>query len=213
MTVRRSKVLTRILAAAAALAIIGFLFVRSLEDTRSQPYTVASAHVGAWTLGVAPSASANAPLLSLRSRPELVSNLSRQVFQRVMESNASPQDALIPLVLQGEFDQALAGKMTSDALVAAARAAGLESARHELRCLAHRRESEGRMVRQVYFVIVNSPSVRAFREQLARAVTPAFDASALTPVVVVAHSESSFEQWLPIRANEEECVAPVRVEE
>ena len=212
MTVRRSKVLTRVLVAAAALGIIGFLFVRSLEDTRSQPYTVARASTDTWVLVVRSSASANSPMLSLRTRPELVANLSRQVFQRVMESNASPQEALIPLLLQDEFDRALAGKMTPDALVAAARAAGLESARHELRCLAHRRESEGRRVRQVYFVIVDSPSVRAFREQLARTVAPDFDASALTPVVVVAHSESSFEQWLPIRATEEECVAPIRVE-
>ena len=212
MTVRRSKVLTKILVAAAALGIIGFLFVRSLEDTRSQPYTVAHASTDTWTLVVAPSGTANSPMLSLRTRPDLVANLSRQVFQRVMESNASPQETSIPLVLHDEFDRALAGKMTPDALVAAARAAGLESARHELRCLAHRRESEGRRVRQVYFVIVDSPSIRAFREQLARTVTPAFDAAALTPVVVVAHAESSFEQWLPIRATEEECVAPIRVE-
>ncbi len=212
MTVRRSKVLTRVLVAVAALGVVGFLFVRSLEDTRSQPYTVARGPADTWELVVAPAASANSPLLSLRTRPELVSNLSRQVFQRVMESNASPQEALIPLVLQEEFDRALAGTMTPGALVAAARAAGLESARHELRCLAHRRESEGRRVRQVYFVIVDSPTVRAFREQLARTGAPAFDAAALTPVVVVAHSESSLEHWLPIRATEEECVAPIRVE-
>ena len=206
------KVLVRIAFVLAALGVIGFLFMRSLADTRTQPYTVAAAHIDSWTLVDSPGASARSPMLSLRTRPELVSNLSRQVFRRVMESSASPAEATIPLVLQGEFDEGLARTITRDALMAAARSAGLESARHELRCLAHRRESAGRSVRQVYFVIVNSPSIRAFREQLARSAAGAFDASALTPVVMVAHSESSAEQWLPIRATEEQCVAPISVE-
>ena len=206
------KVLLRVAFVLAALGVIGFLFLRSLEDTRSQPYTVAPAHIDTWTLVESAGTSPRSPMLSLRTRPELVSNLSRQVFRRVMESTASPAEATIPLVLQGEFDEGLARSMTRDVLLATARAAGLESARHELRCLAHRRDSEGRAVRQAWFVIVSSPSIRAFRDQLARSAAPAFDASALTPVVVVAHSESSFERWLPIRAGEEECVAPISVE-
>ena len=205
------KVLVRIAFVLAALGVIGFLFMRSLEDTRAQPYTVATAHIDSWALVDSAGTSARSPMLSLRTRPELVSNLSRQVFRRVMESSASPAEATIPLVLQGEFDEGLARTMTRDALMAAARTAGLESARHELRCLAHRRESEGRSVRQVYFVIVDSPSIRAFREQLARSAASGFDAAALTPIVMVAHSESSFEQWLPIRATEQECVAPISV--
>ena len=206
------KILVRIAFVLVALGVIGFLFMRSLEDTRSQPYTVAPAHVASWTLVDSPGGGAKSPLLSLRTAPELVSNLSRQVFRRVMESSASPAEATIPLVLQGEFDDALARTMTPAALLAAARAAGLESARHELRCLAHRRESEGRTVRQAYFVIVDSPSIRAFRQQLAQAAGSTFDAAALTPVVVIAHAESSFERWLPIRATDAECVAPISVE-
>ena len=206
------KVLVRIVFVLAALGVIGFLFMRSLEDTRSEAYTVAPEHVATWTLVHSPGASARSPLLSLRTRPELVSNLSRQVFQRVMESTASPAEATIPLVLQGEFDDRLARTMSPEALIAAARDAGLESARHELRCLAHRRESEGRSVRQVWFVIVNSPSIRAFREHLARSAGT-FDASALTPVVLIAHAESSYERWLPIRATEDECLAPISVQD
>ena len=206
------KVLVRIAFVLAALGVIGFLFMRSLEDTRSEPYTVAPAHIDSWSLVESPGTSARSPVLSLRTRPELVSNLSRQVFRRVMESSASPTDATIPLVLRGEFDDELARTMTPAALMAAARSAGLESARHELRCLAHRRESEGRSVRQAYFVIVNSPSILAFRKQLAQSAGSAFDAAALTPVVVVAHSESSFERWMPMRATDQDCVAPISVE-
>ena len=206
------KVLVRIGFVLAALGVIGFLFIRSLEDTHSEPYPVAAADVDSWTLVESPGMGAKSPILSLRTRPELVSNLSRHVFRRVMESLASPAEATIPLVLQGEFEAGLARTMTPATLMAAARAAGLESAPHALRCLAHRRESEGRNVRQVYFVIVDSPSIRAFREQLAQRAGSGFEAAALTPVVVVAHAESSFERWLPIRATQENCVAPIRVE-
>ena len=204
------KVLVRVAFVLAALGVIGFLFLRSLEDTRSQPYTVAPAHVDTWSLVESAGTSSKSPMLSLRTRPELVSNLSRQVFRRAMESTASPAESTIPLVLQGEFDEGLARAMTRDVLLATARAAGLETARHELRCLAHRRDSEGRAVRQAWFVIVNSPSIRAFREQLARSA-PAFDPSALTPVVLIAHAESSMERWLPIRAGEGECLARISV--
>jgi hypothetical protein len=206
------KVLIRIGFVLAALGVMGFLFIRSLEDTRSEPYPVGAADVDSWTLVESPGMGAKSPILSLRTRPELVSNLSRHVFRRVMESLASPAEATIPLVLQGEFEAGLARTMTPATLMAAARAAGLESAPHVLRCLAHRRESEGRNVRQVYFVIVDSPSIRAFREQLAQGAGSGFEAAALTPVVVVAHAESSFERWLPIQATQENCVAPIRVE-
>ena len=212
MKTGRSRALIKALVALAALGVLGFVFMSSLEDTMAQPYTVAPEHVDAWTLVLDTSGSAASPMLSLRTRPELVSNLSRQVFRRVMESTASPQEAFIPLVLRGEFESALRQNMTPDGLVDAARSAGLESAPHELLCLARRRESEGRSVRQVYFLIVNSPSIRSFREELGRGAAKAFDATALTPAIVVAHSESSLERWLPIRASDADCVAPISVE-
>lgn len=212
MTTGRSKFLSRLLLAAAGVVVVGFLFMRSLEQTRTEPYAVPPDHAKAWTLEVAPAGSARSPLLVLRTSRQLVSNLSRQVFQRTMESTASPTNSVIPVVMQGEFEAALAGRMTPDDLLAAARAAGLETARHQLRCLAHRRESSGRSVQQVHFVMVDSPGVMAFREQLARSAGEAFDPSALTPVVIVAHSEGSLDRWLPIRTSEAECIAPIRME-
>ena len=204
--------LKKLILIVVVLAVLAFLFMRSLEDTRSDPYAVAPAHIDAWTVEVTPDAAGNAPVLSLRTRPELVSNLSRQIFLRVMESVASPQHSFIPLVLRSEFERAFAGRMTVEELAAAARAAGLDTARPELRCLAHRRQSSGRNVQQVYFVIVQSPAIAAFREDLARRAGGAFDAAALSPVVIVANSESSFERWLPIQATEAECVAPIAIE-
>ena len=197
--------------ALAAIAVLGYLFINSLETARSAPYTIARAHLGKWTLVLEAAESANAPLLSARTDPELVASLFRQLFQRAMESMSAPVTSSIAIVLRGEFDRGLAGRMTPDDLLAGARAAGLESASHEPRCLAHRRLSEPGLTRQTYFAMVASPSITAFREQLARSGGAGFDATALTPVMFVGASDAAFERWLPIRAEPTDCVAPIEI--
>ena len=208
---KRSRLLLRLAIALAAIGVLGYLFMHSLETTRSEPYSVERGHLGKWTLVLEPAEASNAPLLSVRTDLELAAGLFRQLFSRAMESMDTPATASIPIVLRGEFDRGLAGRMTRDALLAAAREAGLESAPHEPRCLAHRRISEPGMTRQVYFAIVESPAIVGFREQLARTGEAALDAAALTPVMFVGASDAGFHRWLPIRAVEADCVAPIRI--
>ncbi len=207
---KRSRVLIRMAIGLAAIAVLGYLFIDSLETTRSEPYTVERAHVGKWTLALEAAEGPNAPLLSARTGLELVASLSRQIFHRAMESLDTPATSSIPIVLHGEFNRGLAGRMTPGELLAAAREAGLESASHEPRCLAHRRISEPGTTRQAYFAIVESPSIAGFREQLAR-TEAAFDAAALTPVMFVGASDPVFHRWLPIRAGDADCVAPIQI--
>jgi hypothetical protein len=206
-----SRVLVRVAIALAAIAVLGYLFIHSLETTRSEPYTVERAQLGKWTLVLEPAEEPNAPLLSARTVHELVASLFRQLFNRAMESMDTPATSSIPIVLHGEFDRALAGRMTPGELLAAARKAGLESAPHEPRCLAHRRISEPGATRQTYFAIVESPSIAGFREQLARTGAAGFDAAALTPVMFVGASDPAFHRWLPIRAADADCVAPIQI--
>ena len=208
---KRSSLLLKMAIALAVIAVLGYLFVGSLETTRSEPYTVAPAHLGKWTLVLEPGGGANAPLLSARADPELVASLFRQVFQRAMESMSTPATSSIAIVLQGEFDRGLAGRMTAGELLTAAREAGLESASHELRCIAHRRISEPGMTRQTYFAIVESPSIAGFREQLARTGAGTFEAAALSSVMIVGASDPAFHRWLPIRAADTDCVAPIQI--
>jgi hypothetical protein len=101
--------------------------------------------------------------------------------------------------------------MTPAGLLEAARTAGLESASHEPRCLAHRRISEPAMTRQAYFAIVASPSITSFRERLASSSEGAFDAAALTPVMFVGASDAAYHRWLPIRAGDADCIAPIQI--
>jgi hypothetical protein len=207
---RRSRVGLKLLLAAIAIAGLGYLFMRSIDSTRSEPYTVDRAHLDRWTLALEPARGASAPLLSVRASTELVTELFGQLFRRSMESMNTPSFASIPVVLHGEFDRTLAARMTPDDLLAAARDAGLESAPHTLRCLVHRRVSEPGSTRQVYFVLVDSPAIVAFRERLAASIPGAFDAGALSPVMFVGGSDAGFHHWLPIRAGERDCVAPVQ---
>lgn len=208
---KRSSGLPRMAIALAAIAVLGYLFIHSLGTARSEPYTVERAHLGKWTLVLEPAEGPNAPLLSARTGHELVASLFRQLFNRAMESMNTPATSSIPIVLHGEFDRGLAGRMTPGELLAAAREAGLESTSHEPRCLAHRRISEPGMTRQIYFAIVESPSIAGFRERLARTGDAAFDAAALTPVMFVGASDPVFHRWLPIRAEDADCVAPIQI--
>lgn len=193
------------------LAGLGYLFAYSLETSLSEPYTVEPARLGPWTLVIEAADGPGAPLLSLRTGQELVSGLFRQLFQRKMESMNTPVTASIPVVLHAEFDRGLAGRLTADDVLAAAREAGLESASHVPKCLAHRRISEPGQTRQTYFVVMDSPAIAAFRASLAQQGQGLFEAQAVTPVLFVGATDPDFDRWLPIRATDEDCVSPVQV--
>lgn len=210
---KRTHVLVKLAIGATVLAGLGYLFAYSLETSLSEPYTVEQARLGPWTLVLEPADGPHphAPRLSIRTGDELVSGLFRQLFQRKMESMNTPLTSSIPIVLHAEFERGLAGRMTPDQLLAAAREAGLESQSHQPRCLAHRRVSEPGQTRQTYFVIVDSPSITAFRARLAQQGSGAFDAAAVTPILFVGATDSAFSRWLPIRAADEDCVSPVQV--
>jgi hypothetical protein len=201
----KKSLLIRIALVLFAVSAFGFLFMRSLEDTRSSPYTVERAHLQPWTPALEPASASNHPVLVLRPPPELTAGIFKQIFSRAMESLNSPTNPSIPLVLRGEFDATVGGRMTQDAMLAAAVAAGVEAAPVP-RCLVHRRISEPGGVRQVYMVFFDAPAIAQFRRQLG------LDAEALSPVLFVAGAGSDFNTWLPQRVNAgADCVAPVEI--
>jgi hypothetical protein len=210
--------IVKVLVALAALAVLGFLFLRSVRESRSSPYTVERSALGPWTVGLGDTAAGpNAPALVLRGPQALVHDLSGQIFKRAMESTSSPSEAVIPLVLRGEIDHAPGGRMTPDALVAAARGTGLEMAAPQPRCLANRRASTQTSTSQVYFLLFDAPEIERFREHIRAFMTTGggpgdFDPSALSPVMIVAASNSDFERWLPLHADPRtDCIAPITV--
>lgn len=200
----------------ALLTAFGWLFVRSLQSSRSASYRIEAGRLQEWSLALEPASSPTAPLLVLRGPMELVSGLFRQVFTRAMESLVTPGTAAIPVVLKGEFEEALAGVMTPESLLETARQSGLAAATVEPRCLAHWRVSEPGGTRQVYVAVFDSPAFVRFREHLAgRAAgggtaAARFDPAALSPVMFVAGADGAFHRWLPIRIDPDaDCVAPL----
>lgn len=215
---RSSNPLVKVVVAVVLLAGLGFLFVRSVQNTRAQPYAIERTHLDNWTLVAAP-APALAPssaMIALKPPADLPNTLFRQLFERTAESMSAPSAASIALILQGEFDRAFAGRVSRDALLSSARQA-FDGAALEPRCIGSRRESAPGVTRQVHFVLFDAPAFARFRTQIA-AQLPAgnaslFDPAALSPVLFVGGSDPEFDRWLPVRASpDRDCVAPITVQ-
>lgn len=208
--------LLQIMAALLIAAGVAWLFVRSAQNTRSEPYTIDADHLRGWTVTLDPAPDASGVLLALRPPQALAPWLFQQVFSRAMESLSAPASPAMPLVLQQEFAQAFSGRVAPDLLLAAATNAGLEDAAIDPVCLAHKRESTAGATRQLYFALFRAPGFQAFRAQAATLLeaaggtTSAFDPGALHPMVIVGASDAGFRRWLPMAGNpQQHCLAPI----
>jgi len=196
---------------------VGYFFVQSVKDTRAEPYSVSRGYLRGWTLAIETASAPSDPILSLRPPAEFASALFRQLFERHAESMNGPTTPVMPLVLQEEFTRAFAGVATVDALFAEAKASGLATSVMQPRCMGYRRDSAPGVTRQLYFVVFDSSPFTRFREQIAKTAasggrSEVFKADALSPIVFVAASDTSYNQWLPLRANpENDCTAPITV--
>jgi hypothetical protein len=200
----KKPLLIKIAAATIAVGVFTVLFMRSLEDTRTAPYTVERAHLESWTLVLEPASAANAPLLVLRPSPELAGGLFKQIFSRAMESLNSPTSPSIPVVLRGEYDRVVGDQLTQEAMLAAAKTAGVEATAPVPRCVVHRHVSEPGGVRQAFLVFFDAPSIAQFRRQIG------LDPDWLSPVMFVAGAGADFNTWLPQRVDSDaDCLAPI----
>jgi hypothetical protein len=190
---------------AIAIGVFAVLFMQSLEDTRSEAYTVPRAHLQGWTLALEPAATPAEPLLVLRAPADLAPGMFKQIFARAMESLNTPTAPAIPIVLRAEFDRDIGDQFTRERLLEAAKSAGLETAPPTPRCLVHLRISGPGGVRQAYLVRFDAPSIAVFRTQIG------LDPSATTPIVFVAGAGGDFSSWPAQQINTGECVAPIEI--
>lgn len=189
------------------LVVVGFLFVRSAQDTRAEPYEMAAAHLSSWTLGLDPADDAAGSAMSLRPPAELTMNFFRQLFRRQMESLSTPITPGISLALTVELGPGLTG----ETLLTLAREAGLDAARPAPRCVGYRRVSAAGVTRQLYFVWFDLPGYDRFRQLLSSRAADTYRADALSPVMLMA-AEPGFTGWQPVVVDEaRDCIAPVAV--
>jgi hypothetical protein len=212
------KTLLKVTIALVGVAVLGALFVRSARSTGAQPFTIERQHLSGWTLTLAPDADPLGSLLSITPNAALMPPLARDLFARMAETLHYPPPAM-PVVLRSEFQRALAGVLTPDALLELARDAGLESATFQPRCMARQRVSAPGVLRSVYFLLFDLPQFAEFREQVAQRLRAAgrdaslFDPTALSPVVIAADLDGNFGRWMPLRAAAAiDCFAPVVVQ-
>jgi hypothetical protein len=196
-----------------ALGLVGFLFWRSVQGTREAPYAMSPGHLQNWTLSVEQGSAPSSALIVLRPPRELASSLFRQLFTRHAESFNGPTVPFVPLLLQDEFNRSFAGTLTVDDLLELARTSGVDAPLTP-QCMAYRRDSAPGVTRQLYFVVFDAPAFTRFRADAGARAAPGsgFDPTALSPVMFVAASDPNFNQWLPLRVAEGECVAPISVE-
>ena len=212
------KTLLKLVIALAVVSLLAVLFVWSAQSTRSTPFTVRRQHLTGWTLKLSPDPDSLDALLSIQPQAELMPPLARDLFARSGESLHYPPAAM-PLVLRSEFQRAMVGILTPEALLGAARDLGLESAAFQPRCMARRRISEPGLVQGVYFLVFDLPLFTQFREQVAQRLRAGggdaalFDPAALSPVVIAADLEGSFSRWQPLRADPDaDCFAAISVQ-
>jgi hypothetical protein len=211
------KAFKTLLVLVVVLAALGYLFVRSLQSTRAEPYPVRASHLRGWTLALEEAGSPTGAVLSLRPPAALPPTLFKQIFERAMESLAAPGVPGMPLVLAHEFE-AFRGKVPIDRLLEMARGTGLEREPLEAACLAHRRVSDPGVTRFVYAAAFRSDAYDRFRQDVAAlaresaGAASVFDPAAQSPLVIIGASDASFARWLPWRVSEAECLAPLVAE-
>ena len=211
------KTLIRVAIVLAAIGGFFFLFLRSVQNTRAEPYVVERQHLQGWTLELETPVTSTSPVLVMRPPLQFGSGLFNQVFARMMESMKGASTGGVPVILGGEYERSLAGRYTPQGLLDAARAAGLDRAALTPECVAVRRVSEPGLTRQVYFVMFDWPAFVQFREQVARDIQDVptagtYQPASLSPVMIIAATDADFDRWLPISASDDDCVAPVAIE-
>lgn len=177
---RRTPALVKVAVILVLLAGVGYLFMRSLDVTRAEPYTVRPEHLESWTLAADAGATGSMAVLALAPPPELPLRLFRQVFSRAGESLSAHSAPGIGLVLADELRGVA---LPVDELLALARETGLDRARINPRCMGYRRESQPGSTRQLYFVLFDLPEFTTFRQSLAARVTSEAG-SAFTPAEI-----------------------------
>jgi hypothetical protein len=153
----------------------------------------------------------NMPVLMLRPPVTLTVDMFDQTFKRSMESMGVTEIGGMPLVLQGELERAGPKRPSPEVLLKMAREAGLDTNPPVPRCMAHRRQPEPDARQQLYFTMWSSQPFEKFRAQLRERLGETFDPDAITPVLFVGLVESSLPRWLPVRASEKDCVAPIQI--
>lgn len=201
--------------ALVALAVLGWLFWRTVQSSLAEPYVVDAGMVAEWTLALRGPMQSGAGLLVLQPSDQLRAELFQQIFNRTMESMTSPTAAAMPLVLHAEYRDALGSVLAPPDVLQVAEESGMSTAVPAPVCIGVVRRAGAGTTRQLYYAIFDAPEVGRFRQALARRYaeaggTAAFEPDGFPLVVPIAASDADFTSWWPLDVSaESDCLAPL----
>ncbi len=209
----RKQTLVKLGLGLAALIVVPWLFLRTLQDTIAAPYPVEPGSLSGWTLVLADPGRPSIWAAGLQPPALFRANLFDQLFDRTMTSMTSPVDDVLPVVLASEVRGGPAAGLSPETIREAADEAGLERARLEPVCMAVKRETFSGRTREFFFVVFDVPEVTAFRRRLGEMAGGGAGADALAPldlILPIAGSDAAFAGWWPVVVDREvDCQAPV----
>ncbi|MGC4084894.1 MAG: hypothetical protein QM736_22965 [Vicinamibacterales bacterium] len=195
----------------ALLAGVAWYLTHRVDRT---PVAVAPAAHDRWTMVT--SDGTDPWVVGMKPPESLTTSLFEQVSARAGTALVAPPHPAIPLVLRSEFDEALQGAFGVDSIQRMAIDAGLDAdVPFEPVCLAHKTVDGVDGPAELYFVPFVSAGFNQLRVNLMpehpeQAGIGIYDPSILTPILVVAASDSSFDRWWPLRFDQDrDCEAPV----
>lgn len=190
-----------------------WLFLRTLQDTIAEPYSVPPESLSGWPLVLVDPSRPSFWAAGLRPPALFRAGLFDQLFDRTMASMTSPVDDVLPVLLASELRGGLAA-LPPEAVRQAAAEAGLERARLEPVCMAVKRETFAGRTREFHFVVFDVPGAADFRRRLGAAAGEGGGPDALGPldlILPIAGSDAVFTGWWPVVVDREtDCQAPVR---
>lgn len=201
--------------AIVALAVLGWLFWRTVQSSLAEPYVIDAGLVAEWDLALRGRMEPDAGLLVLEPSDQLRAELFQQIFARTMESMMSPATAAIPLVLEAEYRESLGSAISPQDLVQVAEESGLSDITPAPVCIGVVRRAGAGSTHQLYYAIFEAPEVARFREALARRYaeaggTAAFEPDGFPLVMPLAGSDGDFASWWPLDVSAaNDCQAPL----
>lgn len=201
--------------ALVSLAVLGWLFWRTVQSSLAEPYVVDAGMVAEWTLALRGPMQPGPGLLVLQPSDQLRAELFQQIFNRTMESMTSPTAAAMPLVLHAEYRDALGSVLAPPEVLETAEESGLAAVTPAPVCIGVVRREGAGTTRQLYYALFEAPEVGRFRAALARRYGEAGGTAAFAPegmplAVPIAASDADFASWWPLDVSPEtDCLAPL----
>ena len=209
----RKQTLVKLGLGLAALLVVPWLFLRTLQDTIAAPYSAPEGSLSGWTLVLADPGRPAVWAAGLQPPDLFRAGLFDQLFDRTMASMTSPVDDVLPIVLASELRGGPAAGLSPEAIRRAADEAGLERARLQAVCMAVKRETFAGRTREFFFVVFDVPEVEAFRRRLGELAGAGVGPDMLGPldlILPIAGSDTAFTGWWPVVVDRElDCQAPV----